>query len=170
MIEFEVLAIKAETNNMHIIFLLKKNVRNDIIKTILGYPLIAIPESLKEWKVAIILVRQRYKSIEGRQNYRTGLGIIYGRRGAPMDTEKFKDKYDKNKKPRYFNYNIYKHMAKDCQKPKKEKKTRKCYKYNKVENLAKNCRSRQKIKNRSIQEESDKEDSNKEESFIKGLE
>ena len=36
--------------------------------------------------------------------------------------------------------------------------------------LAKNCRSRQKIKNRSIQEESDKEDSNKEESFIKGLE
>jgi len=34
MIKFEVLAIKAETNDMHAIFLLKKNIRNDIIKTI----------------------------------------------------------------------------------------------------------------------------------------
>ena len=48
MIEFEVLAMKAETNNIHIIFLLKKNVRTDIIKMILGYLLIAVPETLKE--------------------------------------------------------------------------------------------------------------------------
>ena len=48
MIEFEVLAMKTETNNIHIIFLLKKNVRNDIIMTILGYSFITIPESLKE--------------------------------------------------------------------------------------------------------------------------
>ena len=48
MIEFEALAIKTETDNMHMIFLLKKNVRSDIIKTILGYPLIAAPKSLKE--------------------------------------------------------------------------------------------------------------------------
>jgi len=32
---------------------------------ILGYPLIAAPKSLKEWKMAIISVRQGYKSIEG---------------------------------------------------------------------------------------------------------
>jgi len=57
MIEFEVLAIKAETNDMHAIFLLKKNVRNDIIKTILEYLSIAAPETLKEWKVAITLVK-----------------------------------------------------------------------------------------------------------------
>ena len=31
------LAIKAGTNDMHAIFLLKKNTRSDIIKTILGY-------------------------------------------------------------------------------------------------------------------------------------
>ena len=52
-IEFEVLAIKAETNNIHAIFLLKMNVRNNIIKIILGNSPIVKPESLKEWKVAI---------------------------------------------------------------------------------------------------------------------
>jgi len=48
MIEFEALAIKAKTNDIHIIFLLKKNIRNNIIKTILGYSFIAAPESLKK--------------------------------------------------------------------------------------------------------------------------
>ena len=56
MIEFETLAMKADTNELHTIFLLKKNVQHDIIKTILGYPPIAVPETLKEWKVAIISV------------------------------------------------------------------------------------------------------------------
>ena len=64
MIKFKVLAMKAETNDMHMIFLLKKNVWMDIIKTILGYPLIAAPEILKEWKVAITSVGQGYKSME----------------------------------------------------------------------------------------------------------
>ena len=49
----------------------------DIIKTILGYPPIAIPEMLKEWKVEIISVGQGYKSTEGRHNYKTGIGIVY---------------------------------------------------------------------------------------------
>jgi len=66
MVEFEALAIKTETNNIHAIFLLKKNVRSDIIKMILVYPLIAVPESLKEWKMAITSVRQEYESIESR--------------------------------------------------------------------------------------------------------
>ena len=48
MIEFEVLAIKAETNNIYMIFLLKKNIKSNIIKTILRYPPIAVPETLKE--------------------------------------------------------------------------------------------------------------------------
>jgi len=47
-IEFEALAMKADTDELHTIFLLKKNVRHDIIKTILGYPPIAMPETLKE--------------------------------------------------------------------------------------------------------------------------
>ena len=56
MIEFEALATKVDTDELHAIFLLKKNVQQDIIKTILGYPPIAMPETLNEWKVAIISV------------------------------------------------------------------------------------------------------------------
>jgi len=73
-----------------------------------------VPETLKEWKVVITLVRQEYKFTEGRQDYRTGLGIIFGGRGVLMDIRKYKDNYDKDGKPRCFNYNIYGHIAKDC--------------------------------------------------------
>ena len=52
-IEFDVLAMKVETNDMHAIFLLKKNVQADIIKTILEYPLMAVSDTLKEWNVII---------------------------------------------------------------------------------------------------------------------
>ena len=37
MIKFEVLAMKAEADDMYAIFLLKKNIRTNIIKTILEY-------------------------------------------------------------------------------------------------------------------------------------
>ena len=56
MIEFEALAMKAKTDNMYVVFLLKKNVWVDIIKTILEYPPIAAPNTLKEWNVAITSV------------------------------------------------------------------------------------------------------------------
>jgi len=55
-IEFKALAMKVNTDELYTIFLLKKNIQQDIIKTILEYPPIAAPESLKEWKVAITLV------------------------------------------------------------------------------------------------------------------
>ena len=77
MIEFQTLAMKADIDDLYAIFLLKKNVRHNIIKTILGYPPIAIPETLKEWKVAITSVGQEYKSTEGRHNYKTSTGMIY---------------------------------------------------------------------------------------------
>jgi len=48
MIEFDTLAMKADTDELYIIFLLKKNVQPDIIKKILEYLLIAAPETLKE--------------------------------------------------------------------------------------------------------------------------
>ena len=64
-IKLEVLAMKADTDELHAIFLLKKNARHDIIKMILGYPPIAMPETLKEWKVAITSVGQGYESTEG---------------------------------------------------------------------------------------------------------
>jgi len=65
-IEFEALAMKADTNELYAIFLLKKNIRHDIIKTILGYPPIAMSKMLKEWKVVITSVEQGYESTEGR--------------------------------------------------------------------------------------------------------
>ena len=64
MIEFEVLAMKTETDDIHAIFLLKKNVQADIIKIILGYPSIAAPNTLKEWKMVITSVRQEYEFTE----------------------------------------------------------------------------------------------------------
>ena len=64
MIEFEMLAMKAEIDDIHAIFLLKKNIWTDIIKTILGYLPMAAPNTLKEWKVAIISVGQGYKSMK----------------------------------------------------------------------------------------------------------
>jgi len=45
---------------------------------ILEYPPIAVPETLKEWKVAITSVGQGYKSTEGQQDYKTGTGTAYG--------------------------------------------------------------------------------------------
>ena len=56
-IKFKALAMKADTDELHAIFLLKKNAWHDIIKMILGYPPIAMPEILKEWKVAITSVK-----------------------------------------------------------------------------------------------------------------
>jgi len=73
--------MKADTNELHAIFLLKKNIQQDIIKTILGYPPIAMPESLKEWKVAITLVKQEHESTEECHNYKISTGTTYGGRG-----------------------------------------------------------------------------------------
>ena len=159
--------MKAETNDMHAVFLLRKNVRSNIIKTILEYLYNAVPKTLKSWKTLIISVGQRYESTKIRQDYRIGSEIIYEGKETPMNIGKSKDNYNKDRKPKHFNYNNYGHMAKEYRKPKKE--MRKCYKYNKVEHLAKNCRLELKMKNKSIQEESDKED-NKEKGFVKGLE
>ena len=118
-IEFEALAMKADTNELHAIFLLKKNVQHDIIKTILGYPPIAMPETLKEWKVTITSVGQGYKSTEGQQDYKTSTGTTYGGRGQPMDIGKSNDNF-KDGKPKCFNCNKYGYMAKECRLEKKE--------------------------------------------------
>ena len=48
-------------------------------------------------------------------------------------------------------------MVKNCQKPNKERNTRTCYKCNKVEHITRDYRSEQKIKNRSIQKNTDEE-------------
>lgn len=87
-----------------------------------------------------------------------------------MDIRKTKDKNNKNRKLKYLNYNLYKYIAKNCRKLKKEKEIRKCYKYNKVEYLIKHCRLEQNIKNRNIQDNSNNKKHNKEEDFVGDLE
>jgi hypothetical protein len=64
LIEFHVLKMTSMTNNVHAIFLLKKNIRQDIIKTILGYPPDYIPDSLTDWIAAIRSVGLGYESNE----------------------------------------------------------------------------------------------------------
>ena len=77
MIEFEALAMKVDIDKLYAIFLLKKNIWQDIIKTILKYLPIVVPELLMEWIVVIISVRQEYKLTEGWQDYKTGIGMTY---------------------------------------------------------------------------------------------
>ena len=48
MIKFQALAIKTDIDELHTIFLLKKNVWQDIINTVLGYLSIMALEILKE--------------------------------------------------------------------------------------------------------------------------
>ena len=112
-IEFKALATKIDTDELHAIFLLKKNVQQDIVKTILGYPPIAMPETLKKWKVAITSVGQGYESTEGQHNYKTSTGTTYGGWGQPMDIGKSNDNF-KDGKPKCFNCSKYGHMAKEC--------------------------------------------------------
>jgi len=81
---------------------------------ILGYPSIVTIEILKEWKMAITSVEQEYESTEERQDYRTGSGIIYRDKEVSMNIGTFKDNYNKDGRLRYFNCNVYGHIAKDC--------------------------------------------------------
>jgi len=78
-----------------------------------------MPESLKEWKVAITSVRQGYESTEGHHNHKTSTGTTYGGREQPMDIERSNENF-KDGKPKYFNCNNYGHMTKECRSKKKE--------------------------------------------------
>jgi len=69
--------MKADTDELYAIFLLKKNVRHDIIKMILGYSPITMPKILKKWKVAITSVGQEYESMERRHDYKTSTEMTY---------------------------------------------------------------------------------------------
>ena len=135
-----------------------------ITKTILEYLPIVVLEILKEWKVVITSVRQRYESIERWHDYKIETGTMYRGQGLPMTIGKSKENF-KDGKPRCFNCDVYGHMAKDCRKLKKEKDTRKCYKCKQVGHITKDCRTGQKMKNWSVQEETDKEAKDKEQCF-----
>ena len=91
--------------------------------------------------------------------------MIYRERGISMNIGKTKDNFNKDRKPKWFNYNVYGHIVKDCKKPKKEWDTRKYYKYKKIGHITKDYRSRQKMKNQSVQEDTDIENNDQEQGF-----
>jgi len=78
-----------------------------------------MPETLKEWKVAITSVGQGYESTEGWHDYKMSTRTTYGGQEQPMDIRK-SNKNFKDGKPKYFNCNKYGHMAKEFQSEKKE--------------------------------------------------
>ena len=68
----------------------------------------------------------------------------YRGQGQPIDIGKSNNNF-KDRKPKCFNCNKYRHIAKKSWK-KKEKETQKCFKYNKKGHIAKNYKERQSIK------------------------
>jgi len=94
--------------------------------------------------------------------------MTYGGQGQLMDIKKSNNNF-KNKKPKYFNCNKYKYMAKKCWNKKKEKETRKCFKCDKEGHIAKNYKEKQSMKKQKIQEESDNEEDDKEEKKKQGF-
>ena len=85
-----------------------------------------------------------------------------------MDIGKSRNNFDESGKLRCFNCNLYRHIARECRRPKKERETRKCYKCNKEGYLAKDCKSKQPMKNRRSQ--ADDSEDKKEKGFVKGSE
>ena len=168
MIKFEVLAMKADIDELHAIFLLKKNAWHDIIKTILGYLPIAMPKTLKEWKVVITSVRQGYESTEGQHDYKTSTRTTYRGRGQPIDIGKSNENF-KDGKPKCFNCNKYSHMAKEYWSEKKEWETWMCFKCDKKRHIAKNCKGKQSMKKQKVQEEMDDENNKSKQGFGEDL-
>ena len=131
---------------------------------ILGYPPIAMPETLKEWKVAITSVGQGYESTEERHNYKTSTRMTYGEQEQPMDIGKSNENF-KDGKLKCFNCNKYGHMAKECRSEKKERETQTCFKRDKKGHITKDCKGKQTMKKQKIQEESDDENDKKKKDF-----
>ena len=106
--------------------------------------------------------------MESQHDYKTNIGITFGGRVAPMDIGKSRNNFDENRKPRCFNCNLYRHLAKEYRRPKKERDTRNCYNCDKQGHLAKDCKSKQLMKNRRNQADDSEEEKKK--SFVEGLE
>jgi hypothetical protein len=122
------------------IFLLKKNIRQDIIKTILRYPPTAILDNITEWLEAIKSVRIGYKVNEMRKDIRTESGITYGGSGLLMEIGKRKFLWNNKGEPKCYKCELYGHMGKNC--PNKKSSNVKCYRCRKFGHMSKSCWSK----------------------------
>jgi len=114
LIKFMALVAKAQTDNQHAIFLLKKNVNREIIRAILTYLPKEAPQMLEQWKVAITAVGQGYEWTSIQYDYQTRSGITYGGMGKPMEIEQGKQlKYTRKC---CYNCNKEGHIARYCPK------------------------------------------------------
>jgi hypothetical protein len=140
LIKFHILKMTSKTNDVHAIFLLKKNIRQDIIQTILGYPPTTIPDNITEWLEAIKSVRMGYKANEMRKDIRTESGITYGGSGLPMEIGKRKFLWNNKGEPKCYKCELYGHMGKNC--PNKKNSNVKCYRCGKFGHMSKSCWSK----------------------------
>ena len=81
-----------------------------------------------------------------------------------MDIEK-SNKNFKDGKPKYFNCNKYRHMAKEYWSEKKEWETWTCFKYDKKRHIVKDYKGKQTMKKQKVQKGSDDKDNKKKEGF-----
>jgi len=85
-----------------------------------------------------------------------------------MDIGKTNENF-KDGKPKCFNYNKYRHMAKECQSEKKGQETQTCFKCDKKGHIAKDCKRKQMMKKQKVQKESDDEDNKNKQGFGEDL-
>ena len=119
--------------------------------------------------MAITSVRQGYESTKGYHNYKISIRVTYSGQRQLIDIGRSNNNF-KDRKPKCFNCNKYRHMTKKYQAKKKEQETRKCFKCDKEGHIVKDCKGKQTIKNRKIQKGSDDEDDKKEKGFDDDLE
>lgn len=144
MIKFGALADLAKIDDAHIIFLLKRHVNHEIIKTIMGYPPNSIPTTLDEWGKAIISVGKGREANQNRYDLVTATGTTYGGSGAPMEIGGKRLEWSSDGKPKCLKCGRFGHIKKNCRSNGNYQGSFqgiKCYNCQKMGHISKNCRA-----------------------------
>ena len=161
-IEFHVLMNKAKVDKSHAIFLLRKNVKQEIIRNILAFPPSSVPETLDEWITTIESVGRGYETADLRHeriDKPTPTGITYGGTGQPMEIGRKKFEWNDKGEPKCYKCGTFGHMGKNCTKPKNTGV--KCYSCGKFGHMAKQC-NKKGPRIRSMTEEGEEEGNDEE--------